>query len=146
MSRKVNDGLTRSQRYYRRHKAKRHAWMNAYKKRNRELFNSYNSLYWERHPEAKVLARIRTRCGKKERYELIECRITQAEIKQLWDRDNAGSMIQPCIHRKNSANHYTFNNCEFMEYAYHQALHLIEYNKGKGRFNERKWKREICNA
>lgn len=45
----------------------------------------------------------------------VKCLITQAELKELWLRDNAGSMIKPSIDREESEGNYTYKNCKFTE-------------------------------
>jgi hypothetical protein len=53
----------------------------------------------------------------------IQLLMTLKEIKELYVRDGAEFMKEPCIHRKESDGHYTFENCCFMETKDHRKLH-----------------------
>lgn len=41
--------------------------------------------------------------------------LTKDEIKILWDIDNANGMKKPSLDRIDSAGHYTYTNCRFIE-------------------------------
>jgi hypothetical protein len=109
----------------------------------RQLRRDYYYRTKANRPWVIIYSRIKARCGKKDRYKNIERHLTVKELEQLWLRDGAWDMVKPCIHRKNSKDHYTFDNCEFMEYNEHQRMHIVDYNKGEGRFNERKWHHKV---
>jgi hypothetical protein len=62
----------------------------------------------------------------------IEVKITPDEIKQLWDRDGAGNMKQPCLKRIDKNGHYEFSNCKFEDW---KSPKIIETIKLKYYFN-----------
>lgn len=45
----------------------------------------------------------------------IKCYLTKAEIKFLWFRDKAYLMNKPSIDRRENDDHYTLENCRFIE-------------------------------
>src|ERR1044071_7967360 len=45
----------------------------------------------------------------------IECRLTIEDLYALYERDRPDLMIRPSIDRKDSAGHYEFENCRFIE-------------------------------
>lgn len=69
-------------------------------------------------PWLKKLRRIYQRCHwTKHHYHKkgIKTYLNSADIKFLWDRDNAGELEHPSIDRINSDGHYTLDNCRFIE-------------------------------
>lgn len=82
-------------------------------------------LRWaKKNPWFSFLHNARTRC----RYEShrsykqyggrgIKCLLTFEEIKILWARDNAHLLVRPSLDRISSNDHYTFENCQFIELA-----------------------------
>ncbi len=47
----------------------------------------------------------------------IENRITEEELEMLWYRDKAWLLDQPSIDRKDNDGHYTFENCQYIEFS-----------------------------
>jgi len=43
--------------------------------------------------------------------------LTPYDLQFLWDRDSANEMAQPTIDRINSNEHYTLDNCRFLEFT-----------------------------
>jgi hypothetical protein len=43
--------------------------------------------------------------------------LTVDDMKVLWQRDNAAAMQRPTIDRRDSADDYNFDNCQFIELA-----------------------------
>lgn len=74
------------------------------------------------------LANSRSKVGtiskhKKNRtYRFIKNHLTKKDIEFLWFRDKADLMLKPSIHRKNNKEHYSLNNCEFLELNIHNRL------------------------
>ena|SRR6266576_4102958 len=46
--------------------------------------------------------------------------LTLEDLEVLWDRDGAALMAKPSVDRRESDDHYTFDNCRFMELAANQ--------------------------
>ena len=51
----------------------------------------------------------------------IKCLLTKDEVRQLWHRDRADLLKQPSLDRKESSSDYTFDNCQFIEFAENRA-------------------------
>lgn len=51
----------------------------------------------------------------------IEMYMTPTDLKMLWERDNAENLISPSIDRKNSKDHYTVENCQYIEMKINRA-------------------------
>jgi hypothetical protein len=47
----------------------------------------------------------------------IKCLISLKDLEEIWERDNASNLKQPSINRKNPADHYTKENCQFIEFS-----------------------------
>lgn len=43
--------------------------------------------------------------------------LTLNDLRFLWERDSAGTMIRPSIDRKNADGHYAVGNCRFIEFG-----------------------------
>ena len=76
----------------------------------------------KRFPLKRILKNIITRCCNptSENYEWyggrgIECKIVAEELEILWNRDKAWLLHRPSIDRKDNDEHYTFDNCQFIE-------------------------------
>ena len=86
----------------------------------------------EREPWKETFKNIRTRCEntkhtsyKKYGAKGIKNNITIEELKELWYRDNAGSMEKASIDRIEHDEDYTFGNCRYIEYSENsKKLHL----------------------
>lgn len=52
----------------------------------------------------------------------IKCFITKEELKQLWFRDKAYLMKKPSIDRINNDQHYTHENCRYIEHSQNARL------------------------
>ncbi|MHA1753200.1 MAG: hypothetical protein ACTSYZ_12625 [Candidatus Helarchaeota archaeon] len=95
-----------------------------------------NDYYFEHHKELKYLQKLknypwraflqaaRSRCECKSNVSYIDygflgiqCLLTEQEIKKLWFRDKAYEMKQPSLDRKDALFHYTYNNCQFIEFT-----------------------------
>jgi hypothetical protein len=59
----------------------------------------------------------------------IKCLLTKEQIKILWIKYKADKMQFPRLHRKNSAKHYTLENCIFIENIKHIQLHANQWRK-----------------
>lgn len=86
--------------------------------------------YRVKYPWRYAYRRINSRCNcsKSRHYKDyggrgIKCLITSEEIKILWFRDKAFEMKKPSIHRINNDGNYEINNCKFLEFKEHLALH-----------------------
>ena len=84
--------------------------------------------YLRKYPLKRIFQNIKARCNYDQDYikKGIKCFLTWEDLKMLGQRDGADKMIKPSLHRKNSNNHYTINNCEFLEWIDHNKLHLTE--------------------
>lgn len=80
-----------------------------------------------------ALSRIRSRCvnpnGKAARYyhdKGIECRLTLADLRYLWNRDGAASMDRPSVDRINAHGHYELDNCRIVEQSLNASRGLVD--------------------
>ena len=92
--------------------------------RHRPYVKDKKAQWWQdREPWLKRIQYLKRRCRTRSSYSGIEARITPEELKEVWDRDNADSLMRPCIHRIDSGGHYERENVEFMEFEEHARLH-----------------------
>lgn len=77
------------------------------------------------------LNNIRYRCNseKDRKYKYyggkgIKCLLTIADLKFLWQRDNADTMKQPSVNRFDSDKDYVLDNCQFIEMANNRSSKL----------------------
>lgn len=82
----------------------------------------------DREPWKQTFKNIRTRCEnpnhssyKKYGAKGIKNNITIEELKELWERDSAGSMEKASIDRKEHDKDYTFENCRYIEFKKNSA-------------------------
>ena len=82
----------------------------------------YQKAYAKSHPWARVLMQVRMMClnPKVHAYRWhggrgIKCFLTIAEIRFLWNRDNASMMRKPSLERLDPNSHYVLRNCRFIE-------------------------------
>jgi hypothetical protein len=113
---------------------KNRAECSAREKKYRHNLPKGKRLEWDRGYKAKLRAErpwvlwyrgIKDRCNNKTLWykaKGIKCLITAEEVKELWDKDNAGKMTRPSIHRIKNNGHYSIKNCMFMEYKDHMKL------------------------
>lgn len=73
-------------------------------------------------PWLQIFIGIKQRCNNPNNYDYkwyggkgIKCYLTYADIKNLWQRDNASNLKHPSIDRIDSSSNYTFDNCRFIE-------------------------------
>jgi len=105
----------------------------------RESDNKTRQLYRKKYPYCRTLESIKQRCTNPncERYPRyggrgIKCLITKEEIKELWFRDKAYLMEKPSIDREDNDGNYTFDNCQYMEFAENTVK---DRNKRVGQFD-----------
>lgn len=89
----------------------------------------YRNSYKAKNPWYIALCAARQRCNYKSNCNYkyyggkgIKCLLTIKEIKQLWIRDNAESLVKPSIDRIDPNKDYTFANCRFIEHSQNVAL------------------------
>ena len=82
----------------------------------------YEANYRKGNPWAKVLKNAKLRCmnprvNKFEYYggRGVRCLLRIDQVKDLWNRDKASAMKQPSLDRINSNDHYSVDNCRFIE-------------------------------
>ena len=82
---------------------------------------------WSRkYPWKKRYNVLRYRCANETSYieKGIKVLLTRDDIKTLWFRDKAYEMKEPVIHREKDNEHYTIENCKFLERKDHDDLHV----------------------
>ena len=60
----------------------------------------------------------------------IKFLLSVAEIKSLWDRDNAALMKKPSLDRINTTGHYLFENCRFIELDVNKSRQKYQWKDG----------------
>ena len=117
--------------YYRENREKLLAWAKAYYLANREKCIERSKKRWRRNKEWRTahpwmvhwrnaVARCEIPTARKYEYyggAGIKCLLTKEQTEQLWHRDEASSLKQPSLSRKDSSGCYTFDNCRFIEFA-----------------------------
>lgn len=93
-----------------------------YRVLNKDKVKLARQLYNKEHPWFRFYKSIWTRCsnpkcGSYPRYggKGIKNFLQGNDLKFLWNRDKAYLLKQPSIHRKDSNDHYTLDNCGFIE-------------------------------
>lgn len=117
-----------------------------YRKKNyiktKELRKRYNANKRKNYPWDIWFNAIKNRCNNKNNQNYrkyggkgIKFLLTKEDIKNLWIRDNAFSMKNPSIDRKDSNKNYIYENCQFLELSahgrktrYEQLARLNKYN------------------
>jgi len=77
----------------------------------------YRKRRYEKYPWLRTYENIQARVNNKPEYIRygIKNLLTKEDIKFLWIRDKASSMIMPSIDRKDGYKNYTLENCQFIE-------------------------------
>ena len=99
-----------------------------WRKKNRDKWNAYqrkyrathraetDKRYYEKHPYAKLLRGVISRCANKNyKSRGITNKLTICDVKYLWDRDKGHQLNNPSIDRKNGTKGYTRRNCRVIE-------------------------------
>jgi hypothetical protein len=81
----------------------------------------------------RVLSGIRSRCADKRNPYYgargIACRLTLADLRLLWQRDNASSMDRPSVDRIDNDGDYVLSNCRIIEQSLNGRLSVICRNE-----------------
>ncbi len=112
--------------YYQKNKRKIKQQAICWQKNNKKRFLGYQRTWRKeaniKYPLRKRLSNIKQRCeyprDKKYKYyggRGIKCLLSMADLQFLWDRDKAGLMEQPSIHRRDNQKDYCIENCQFIE-------------------------------
>ena len=96
--------------------------------------NQYKQEWRKRKPFNDILQAIKHRC-RDPKYKVTENLLTINDVSFLWERDRAGKMGSPCLHRVDAEKGYTMSNCRFVEKAEHDAIHKIHLSKQQLRDN-----------
>lgn len=101
---------------------KRYKENNDWKLENKENIKSYQKKYTAECPWIGVLGHISGRCNNPKNIGYknygakgIKNFLTADDVKYLWCRDKAYELERPSIDRKDSKDHYTLENCRFIE-------------------------------
>ena len=94
----------------------------AYYQQHQDSRDQKTNGYREKHPWLRFYVNAKQRCEnpKCPGYKWygakgIKFRLTLAEVKRLWLRDNAGKLKNPSLDRKKSSLDYTYSNCRFID-------------------------------
>lgn len=97
---------------------------NHYWRNREEMISKHNELVDSYGPGYRIYYSIKSRCENpnQPRYywyggKGIKCFITPEQINFIWHRDQASLLKRPSIDRIDSNDHYTFENCRFIELA-----------------------------
>lgn len=84
----------------------------------------YRNRYKIKYPWMTFLtsARYRCKCKKSNNYKRyggvgIRCLLSKEQIELLWIRDGANHLKEPSLDRKENDKDYTYENCQFIEFA-----------------------------
>lgn len=87
----------------------------------KDILKKHN-IWLKKNPWKATLYQIRRRCNNPNNKDYpryggrgIECKITSEELKKLWFRNKAYLLNKPSIDRKDNDDHYTFDNCRYIE-------------------------------
>ena len=90
----------------------------AYVKRNKEflvLFKKTNPWYGSWSTAKSRCMNPNVNCYHRYGARGIRFLLTQDDVKQLWQRDKADRLRQPCIDRVDNDGNYEYDNCRFVE-------------------------------
>jgi hypothetical protein len=94
----------------------------------KKYHRKYIKKYREQYPWIESLYQARARCNSQRPNVFkhygrkgIKFLLSKKEIKTLWDRDKASTMIKPSIDRINPDDNYSFYNCRFIEFKENMA-------------------------
>jgi len=117
-----NKVLLRNKKYREKNKEKRNKQRRKYYQFNKIELQNRKKEYFESHPWMRHLDSARQRCNNptQDSYKNyggrgIKLLMAKEDFKYLWFRDEASSMLQPSIDRKNHDGNYTLENCRFIE-------------------------------
>jgi len=123
---------------------------NKWRKEHPNYVKDYNKIYFKKYPYLKALYNAKNRCNNinNPKYNSyggrgIKFLLSNANGKELWDRDKAYLMKRPSLDRISNDGNYCLENCHFIEWNDHniksgkeKRTSILQFDKQRGFIKE----------